>query len=125
MNITITIPDPKFQVGDVVRYTKSDDVEGFVVIGKIEAISGRGEWQLLGNAVVPVAYIDEYYYHITCQEGCLTTGNTPIRPGTFMCPRVEKLNEVGEKIDYIGKVWTPDTQENIGERWKKERRGTL
>lgn len=118
MKITIEIPDPKFQVGDVIRYTNNGEVSGFLMIGKIHAIVGRGDWDFIAPHR-PIVNLDDYRYLLACQDGCLTTAGTPIRPGTYQSMSVQLLDEIGEKVDYQGTDWTPDTPENLMERWNK------
>ncbi len=117
MDIIITIPDHKFKVGDIVRYTKSKHVDGFLCFGRIEAVRAEGNWYCLDG--LPRIVTTESVYEITCQEGCLTTAKTPIRPGTCLTADTITLDEFGEKVEYVGKIWTADTTENIMERWKE------
>lgn len=123
MEVKLVLPDPKFKVGDFLHYTKRDGVKGFDYTVRVHAIEAKGSWEFSPSTSCcegkPYVEVEEFIYYMTCQEGCLTTKGTPVRPGTFTMGDVEEMDEVAEKIEYNGNVWSPDTPDNIGERWEE------
>ena len=86
-----------------------------LAIGRINSIIGSGEWNVVNNSAS--IEVEHYDYFVTCQEGCSTTDGKPIRPGVSLTVPVDVLDEKGEKVDYSGKVWEPDSPENLTKRW--------
>ena len=119
MDIVVSVPDHKFKVGDFVRFTQNRYISGFLVIGQVYAVVGSGGWYRY-NSDMPIVNAEEYCYHVACQEGCLKTDGSPLRPGTIIMPDVEELDEIGQLVQYDGKVWEPDSPDNIDERWNNE-----
>ena len=115
MKIEIEIPNPKFEVGDFIRYTEKGGLSGFLVIARIQDIRLEGIWGY-HSGQKPWMDIEDSHYEVVVQEGSLTPEKTPLRPGTLLCPHYLDVHTYAEKIEYAGKVWEGDTIYNINER---------
>ena len=116
MKIEIEIPDPKFKVGDFLRYTEKEGLSGFLVIGRVQVLLFHGSWGYCGRHKKPAIAVDEARYSLVVQEGSLTTKKTVLRPGMIQWCLFSDIDTYAEKIEYTGKVWEGDTIYNIGER---------
>lgn len=97
MDIIITLPDPKFKIGDIVKITQRHDLEGFLVIGQVDIIYGDGTWKFQkGKAFVDEKNLD---YLLTIQEGSKDCRGGLIRPGSSIAYSVEELDAYGELIE--------------------------
>ena len=74
MKITIELPDPIFQQGDVLRWGKGD------LIVHIYAVEFRGRW-VHTNGKIDAWSVRGVHYHCTVQAGRGPEGDL-IRPGT-------------------------------------------
>lgn len=113
---TIELPDPKFQKDDVVRWGR--------LILHIRKINAEGSWNFC-NGSHHLDWDGSFRYHVTVQQG-KGLANNPIRPGTILTYSEVHVDEGispgsfggAEKIGWDEPIIGPDTEKNLGERWK-------
>ena len=110
MKLTVEIPDPKFKIGDFVRYTRSASGAGMDITVQIVDVAAtwRVDWDQRSGAAVRSG---EATYVEAVQEGSAGASGAVIRPGTCFVSPVPDLDEWGEAVDYQGRVWEVDRRD--------------
>lgn len=127
MEITITLPEPKFKPGDFVQVTRPD--ADYSVLVRIESFIIGGQWAW-ASYETPIAWINDVgsNYQAVVQNGVVQ--GRPVRPGRVLFFPVLALDAgayndgaplLGEKVEFIGEpvpAEDPDKFFELEETWK-------
>jgi len=127
MKVTLDLPDPKFKVGDVVRWMIGWDRDVPVVF----AVCGwhfAGTWMhssAIGTVVDSMGlYGDRDSYTLAAQEDIFSkNGSEWIHKRMVFCPEIYDLEENAEKIEWDKPILPAADTEFYREKWygkKKE-----
>lgn len=108
MKVTLDLPDFKFPAGSVVK-------KGELIV-HVESCWATGYFRVTDNK--SVVQPEQAYYDTTVQEGTGLVQN-PIRPGTFLSFDKDEMESAAKIIEWGKPIVSPDTQENISQRWKE------
>jgi hypothetical protein len=121
MKITLELPDPKFQVGDVVRYMigPENDVPVVFAISYWE-FSGSWSHDSYRGETVDVGWGRDCHdaYTIVAQEDVTHEGREWIYKRMVLCPKIEDLEARAEKIDWEAPILPAADLEFYDEKWK-------
>jgi len=120
MDVTLTLPDAKFQPGDIVKLPNK--ANEFAVFVCIERRVAHGDFRIANDR--PQVEVGNDAYHITIQDGSVfNTANAKedeiIRPGTFLVMDRSEVDAQGEKITWSKHIYSADAPDNLMERWEK------
>jgi len=87
MNITFDIPEPRFKVGDIIRYKKDCDITAKIIA--ITRISGT--WSCYKGEVHAKQDTGDYVYR--CLEFCKDAKGEIIPEGTILVERITDLDK--------------------------------
>ena len=120
MDITISVPDPRFKPGDCCR-KQSPDVPNAVIFCRVESLRHHGTWNQV-NDLPPNVVRKCGEYAVAVQARSVNAKGEPIRPGTIFVYRIDEFDKHAEPATIVQPV-SPDTPENFMARieaWEQE-----
>jgi hypothetical protein len=112
MKVTLELPDPKFNKGDVVR-------NGQLIL-HIWRVAAHGEWHYLAGGGGLEAYCDDSFRYSCTIQGGRGPENDLIRPGIIVTYPERGYSDHqlinAEKIVWDKPIILPDDMENLAER---------
>jgi hypothetical protein len=120
MDVTLILPDAKFQSGDIVKLPNRSNQ--FAIFIRIERRIAHGHFSIFGDK--PQVEVENDTYHVTVQDGSVfdtadAKNNEIIRPGTFLVMERSRIDSQGEKVTWSKHVYSVDSRDNIMERMNK------